>query len=212
MEELQERRVRHAALGAEIHAAFANRAHSGLQSILQTSAEALVKRLDAAFVRIWMLSGPENLLELQASAGQYTRLNGEFAQMRVGERHVGFVAQQRKPYIVNDLVNDARTTHREWAKQELDRPLAGYPVLVEGHLVGVLAMFARQILGIGHSRSARVGGRYRRSGCQAQADRSEARCAPETVGGGPTPRMPRQLELEPPDRCPDMVGRALPYF
>jgi PAS domain S-box-containing protein len=147
MEELEKRRVRHAALGAEIHAAFANTAHSGLQSILQTSAEALVKHLDAAFVRIWMLSGPENLLELQASAGQYTRLNGEFARMRVGERHVGFIAQQRKPYIANDLVNDPRTTHCEWAKQERIVSFAGYPVLVEGRLFGVLAMFARQTLG-----------------------------------------------------------------
>jgi two-component system, NarL family, sensor histidine kinase UhpB len=67
--------------------------------------------------------------------------------MRVGERHVGFVAQQRKPYIANDLVNDPRTTHREWARQERIVSLAGYPVLVEGHLFGVLAMFARQTLG-----------------------------------------------------------------
>ena len=37
--------TRRAALGAEIHAAFANRAHSGLQSILQASAEAVVHHL-----------------------------------------------------------------------------------------------------------------------------------------------------------------------
>jgi GAF domain-containing protein len=67
--------------------------------------------------------------------------------MRVGERHVGFVAQQRKPYIVNDLVNDARTEYREWAKKEEIIALAGYPLLVEGHLVGVLALFARRTLG-----------------------------------------------------------------
>jgi GAF domain-containing protein len=94
-----------------------------------------------------MLSGPENLMELQASAGQYTRLKGEFARMRVGERHVGLVAQQRKPYIANDLVNDPRTIHREWAKQERIVSLAGYPLLVEGRLFGVLAMFARRTLG-----------------------------------------------------------------
>jgi two-component system, NtrC family, sensor kinase len=147
MEQLRERRVRHAAMNQEIHAAFASRAHSGLQSILQASAEAVVHHLDAAFARIWMLNDRESLLELQASAGQYTRLNGEFARMQIGERHVGFVAQQRKPYIVHDLVNDARTEHREWAKKEGIIALAGYPLLVEGHLVGVLALFARQTLG-----------------------------------------------------------------
>jgi PAS domain S-box-containing protein len=74
-------------------------------------------------------------------------LNGEFARMQIGERHVGFVAQQRKPYIVHGLVNDARTEHREWAKKEQIIALAGYPLLVEGHLVGVLALFARRTLG-----------------------------------------------------------------
>ena len=147
MEQLRERRVRHAAMNQEIHAAFASRAHSGLQSILQASAEAVVHHLDAAFARIWMLNDRESQLELQASAGQYTRLNGEFARMQIGERHVGFVAQQRKPYIVHDLVNDARTEHREWAKKEGIIALAGYPLLVEGHLVGVLALFARRTLG-----------------------------------------------------------------
>ena len=147
MEQLRERRVRHAAMNQEIHAAFASRAHGGLQSILQASAEAVVHHLDAAFARIWMLNDRESLLELQASAGQYTRLNGEFARMQIGERHVGFVAQQRKPYIVHDLVNDARTEHREWAKKEGIIALAGYPLLVEGHLVGVLALFARRTLG-----------------------------------------------------------------
>ena len=147
IEQLRERRMRHAAMNEEIHAAFASRAHSGLQSILQASAEAVVHHLDGAFARIWMLNDQESLLELQASAGQYTRLNGEFARMQIGERHVGFVAQQRKPYIVNDLVNDARTEHREWAKKEQIIALAGYPLLVEGHLVGVLALFARRALG-----------------------------------------------------------------
>src|SRR6202023_2064701 len=134
-------------LVAEIHAAFASKTHGDLRSILQASAESVVRHLDAAFARIWTLNNQENLLELQASAGQYTRLNGEFARMQVGERHVGFVAQQRKPYIANDLVNDPRTTHREWAKQERIVAFAGYPLLVEGRLFGVLAMFARQTLG-----------------------------------------------------------------
>jgi PAS domain S-box-containing protein len=44
-------------------------------------------------------------------------------------------------------VNDPRTTHREWAKQERIVAFAGCPLLVEGRLFGVLAMFARQTLG-----------------------------------------------------------------
>jgi GAF domain-containing protein len=44
-------------------------------------------------------------------------------------------------------MNDPRTEHREWAKQERIVAFAGYPLLVEGRLFGVLAMFARQTLG-----------------------------------------------------------------
>jgi len=146
-DELQVRRARQAALGAEIHAAFASKTHGDLRSILQASAESVVRHLDAAFARIWTLNNQENLLELQASAGQYTGLNGEYARMLVGELHIGRIAQERKPYIGNDLVNDPRTEHPEWAEQERIIALAGYPLMVEGRLVGVLAMFARQALG-----------------------------------------------------------------
>jgi PAS domain S-box-containing protein len=90
--------------------------------------------------------GERNLLELQASAGQYTRLDGEFARMQVGERHLGLVAQERKSYIANDLVCDQRTAHPEWAKKERLVALAEYPLLVEGRLIGVLALFTRQTL------------------------------------------------------------------
>jgi hypothetical protein len=51
--------ARRAALAAEIHAAFADMSHAGLQSILQASAEAVVRHLDAALVRIWMIKERE---------------------------------------------------------------------------------------------------------------------------------------------------------
>src|SRR6202795_4899856 len=146
-DDLQVRRAHKAALGAEIHAAFASKTHGDLRSILQASAESVVRHLDAAFARIWTLNDQENLLELQASAGQYTGLNGGYARVLGGELHIGRIAQERKPYIENDLVNDPRTEHPEWAEQERIIALAGYPLMVEGRLVGVLAMFARQALG-----------------------------------------------------------------
>jgi len=72
-EELQARRARHAALRADIHAAFCAAAETRLQTMLQRSSEAIVRHLDAAFARIWTLNDREKLLELQASAGLYTR-------------------------------------------------------------------------------------------------------------------------------------------
>jgi PAS domain S-box-containing protein len=115
--------------------------------MLQNSAEAIVRRLDAAFARIWTLNDRQNMLELQASAGLYTRLDGEHARVAVGALKIGLIAQERKPHLTNDVLNDTRISHPEWAKQEGMVAFAGYPLLVQGHLVGVLAMFARKPLG-----------------------------------------------------------------
>ena len=46
------------------------------QGMLQRCAEALVQHLGAAFARIWTLDEERGLLLLQASAGQYTHLDG----------------------------------------------------------------------------------------------------------------------------------------
>ena len=47
-----------------------------LQDTLQQCVQTLVHKLDAAFVRIWTLNEAAELLELQASAGLYTHLDG----------------------------------------------------------------------------------------------------------------------------------------
>jgi len=145
-EELQARRARQAALRADIHAAFSVGTEGALPSMLQRSAEALVRHLDAAFARIWTLDDRQNVLELQASAGLYTRLDGEHARVAVGDLKIGRIAQERRPHLTNDVLNDEHISHPEWAKQEGMVAFAGYPLVVEGRLVGVLAMFARKQL------------------------------------------------------------------
>jgi PAS domain S-box-containing protein len=133
-------------LHAEIHAAFSGLTESALQPILQLSADSIVRHLEAAFARIWTISDQGDMLELQASAGQYTRLDGEHARVPVGQFKIGLIAQERKPHLTNDVQNDERISHPEWAKREGMVAFAGYPLVVDGRLVGVLAMFARKSL------------------------------------------------------------------
>ena len=133
-------------LHAEIHAAFSGLTQSALQPILQVSADSIVRHLEAAFARIWTINDQGDMLELQASAGQYTRLDGEHARVPVGQFKIGLIAQERKPHLTNDVQNDERVSHPEWAKREGMVAFAGYPLVVDGRLVGVLAMFARKSL------------------------------------------------------------------
>jgi PAS domain S-box-containing protein len=146
-EELQARRARQAALRADVHAAFSTGNERAMSTMLQQSAEAVVRHLDAAFARVWTFNDRQNVLELQASAGRYTPQDGEHARIPVGQLKIGLIAQERKPHLTNDVLNDDGINHPEWAKREGMVAFAGYPLLVEGRLVGVLAMFARNPLG-----------------------------------------------------------------
>jgi GAF domain-containing protein len=83
---------------------------------------------------------------LEASAGLYTRLAGEHARVPIGKFKIRLIAKQRIPHLTNDVLNDTRISHPDWAKQERMVSFAGYPLLVEGRLVGVVAMFARKQL------------------------------------------------------------------
>lgn len=142
--EERSRQARNAALRADVSAALAE--GGTLRSILQRCTECMVRHLNAAFARIWTLDKEENVLELLASAGIYTHLDGPHGRVPVGEYKIGLIAQERLPLLTNDVTNDPRISDREWAEREGMVAFAGYPLVVEGRVVGVMAMFAREPL------------------------------------------------------------------
>ncbi len=117
-----------------------------LRDILQHCTEALVRNLDAAFARIWTLNPQEDVLELRASAGLYTHLDGAHSRIPIGQFKIGLIAQERKPHLTNAIIGDPRVHDQEWAKREGMVAFAGYPLLIEDRAVGVIAMFARHAL------------------------------------------------------------------
>ena len=138
------RHARDAALRADVSGLLA-RAVS-MRSMLQGCTEALVKHLGVAFARIWTQPRDGDVLELQASAGAYTRLDGRYARVRVGDRKIGLIALERVPYLTNDVLSDSRIHDKAWALREGMVAFAGYPLVVEERTVGVMAMFARHAL------------------------------------------------------------------
>jgi len=117
-----------------------------LLATLQYCANAVVRHLDAAFARIWTLNEEGNVLELQASAGIYTHIDGAHSRITVGEFKIGLIALERQPHITNSVQEDSRVSDKEWASREGMVAFAGYPLIVDNQLVGVIAMFARQEL------------------------------------------------------------------
>ena len=117
-----------------------------LRDVLHSCAAAVVRNLDAAFARIWTLNPHTNILELETSVGLYTHLDGPHSRVPVGQFKIGLIAAERKPHLTNAVVGDPRVGDQDWARREGMVAFAGYPLVVEDQLVGVLAMFARQTL------------------------------------------------------------------
>ncbi len=112
-----------------------------LSAILGRCVQVLVEHLDGAFARVWTLDEAENTLLLQASAGMYTHLDGPHGRVKVGDFKIGRIARDRQPLLTNDVPHDPNIGDPAWAAREGMVAFAGYPLLVEGRVVGVLAIF-----------------------------------------------------------------------
>ncbi|MBD3265227.1 transporter substrate-binding domain-containing protein, partial [bacterium] len=114
--------------------------------ILQACAEAICLQMQAYFVRIWIFNEKEEILELKASAGRYTHLDGPHSHVPLGQKKVGTIAATREALLSNDICNDPHIDNPEWAKEEQLTGFAGIPMIVEGRLTGVLVLFSQKHL------------------------------------------------------------------
>jgi PAS domain S-box-containing protein len=140
-EEAFRQRAHLSALGAAVGLALAD--SDTLAHALQRCAEALVAHLGAALARIWTLDEREGLLELEASAGLYTHLNGVHGRVPLGQFKIGRIARDRKPHLTNTVIGDSEVSDQEWAVREGMVAFAGHPLIVDDRVVGVMAIFAR---------------------------------------------------------------------
>ncbi len=116
------------------------------QELLQEVAGLLVQRLDAAFARVWTLDSTGTILELQASAGLYTHRDGAHSRVPVGQYKIGKIAQERRSLVTNQVLGDARVHNQEWVRREGMIAFAGFPLMREDRLLGVVALFAKHKL------------------------------------------------------------------
>ncbi len=115
-----------------------------LRETLQRCTQTIVDYLQGAFARIWTLDEAAATLVLQASAGCYTHLDGPHGRVKVGEFKIGRIARDRQPLLTNDVQHDPNIGDPDWARRENMVAFAGYPLLIEGRTVGVLAVFWRR--------------------------------------------------------------------
>ena len=101
--------------------------------------------------RIWFVHG-DGSLTLAASAGtpsgggSYTRMDGEFRAMAIADAAVATIAAAREPFIVRGIRGDEEwLTNSAWAARQGVRSLLAFPLVVDLEVIGVLAIFDREM-------------------------------------------------------------------
>lgn len=141
-----------------------------VENVLKLVVDRMTSQPDVALARIWLV-GPGDLcsnchmrddcpdqnscLHLVASAGRstqsgeaWTNLDGFFRRFPFGVRKVGKIASTGEPIEVPDIAEHPEILARpDWAKAEGIRALGGQPLVHQGEVLGVLAVFTRACLG-----------------------------------------------------------------
>lgn len=158
-EQALEERAKCAAFAAEVSLLLNH--DEPLDCLLQRCTDAAVEHLGAAFTRIWLLK-PGDLcadchkaslcrdrticLHLHASSGLSTNLNGEYRRVPVGALKIGRIAQGQGALFTNDVLNDDRLPNKSWMKEHGLRSFAGFALMVENQVFGVLGLFSREVI------------------------------------------------------------------
>ena len=78
---------------------------------------------------------------------EWTNLDGFFRRFPFGVRKIGMIASTGEPIEVPDIAANPQWLARpDWAKAEGIRAMGGQPLIHQGKLLGVLAVFTRACL------------------------------------------------------------------
>lgn len=132
-----------ATLEAEIGSLISH--SNALSEILEQSVKTIAKHLPFTQVRIWT-HNLENLPALKASGGIETSEDNERIKSTTGRFNIGSILRDKSMHFTNSLLNDPKFSDKEWIKAQGLVSYAGYPLMVERKIVGVLALFSKEPL------------------------------------------------------------------
>jgi signal transduction histidine kinase len=119
---------------------------SELPAMLHQCAEAVVRDLEGGLARIWTVMDPGDSLELQASVGDADAPEAPERVVAIGTGTVGAIARDRQARITSVSAADIQAVDPEWARRAGLSAFAGYPLLVDGKLIGVITMVGKREL------------------------------------------------------------------
>lgn len=118
-----------------------------LKKTLQSITDILVKELNVAFARIWIVDKTNDILKLEASSGLHTHIEGDHERLPIGgDTKIGRVVSEQKPHISSNIQDSRYVKNKDWARKQGLTSYAGIPMVVEGRSVGALVVFCRESL------------------------------------------------------------------
>jgi PAS domain S-box-containing protein len=140
-EEHRLRLARQAALRADVSMALALN-ETALATILEHCVQAQVRHLEVARAGIWTLDAAGQTLVLQASAGASPDLDAAVHRIPVGSSLIGAIGRDHRPHWTSNRDDPDPIDPREpWARGGMVA-FAGYPLIVEDRILGVMALAA----------------------------------------------------------------------
>jgi len=127
-----------ASLTAEIGAAFMS-GHDQ-RPILQRCSESILKHLGVCFAGIWVVDPADETLVLEGRAGSHPQHCEIPQRVTIGQTKLGQIMTQKKPYLSSDAV----LVELDYITSEGEASFAGYPLLMGGVAMGVVAMLSRR--------------------------------------------------------------------
>jgi two-component system, cell cycle sensor histidine kinase and response regulator CckA len=128
-----------AAFGAEVGLLLTRRDVPA--AILERCAQAMVQYLNAAAAHILLYDSQKQVFISKAAAGSFLDSELSVAEWPKIRLDIGEL-QEGKPLLIRQMANDARLLDPQWAKRAGVVSCAGYPLLLEEKLVGLMAVFA----------------------------------------------------------------------
>jgi GAF domain-containing protein len=111
--------------------------------VLERIAEAAADLLGAPFVAMWTADEAAGVLERRVLASSTAQVSHPLTTLAFGEGIVGAVAATRETINVADIFTDGRGVAVEWFTAHGLRSCLGLPIMFQGALQGVIALFGR---------------------------------------------------------------------
>ncbi len=105
----------------------------------------MVRYLNVHLAQIWILDQGDQTLQLKASAGAINDVaskDNPLTQLAPTQQIIG----DGKPVLVNQISGEACVPCQDWVRREGIVAYAGYPLMLESRLIGLMSIFSHQSL------------------------------------------------------------------